>query len=231
MSTPENAIILALPRTDRLRLLALCEPVDLVLSERLVEAGQPLSQVLFPVNGFVSQVLEVPTHPGLEVGMVGREGLVGATLALGVAESPVRSVVQGAGSAWRMGSVHFAGELRASESLRQLVQRYLYVTLVQLATASACRRFHELGPRLARWLLMSQDRAHTDEFRVTHEFLGLMLGVRRVGVTVAAGELQAEGLIHYHRGHLSVRNRVGLEARACTCYAADQVVYRERMRR
>ncbi|MEY3252508.1 MAG: hypothetical protein RL227_1481 [Pseudomonadota bacterium] len=229
MTQAENALIRGLPAADRKRLLALCEPVELVLSERLVEAGAPLSQVLFPVDGFVSQVLEVPGHGGLEVGMVGREGVIGATLALGVTSSPVRSVVQGAGLAWRLGSVHFGRELQRSQTLRSTMHRYLYVTLEQLATASACRRFHALGPRLARWLLMSQDRAHADEFQVTHEFLGLMLGVRRVGVTVAAGELQASGLIHYHRGAMQVRDRVGLEAQSCSCYAADRAVYKLRM--
>lgn len=231
MTQAENALIRSLPRAERLQLLAHCEPVQLELSSVLVEAGVPLSQVLFPVDGFVSQVLQMPGHSGLEVGMVGREGMLGATLALGVAPSPVRSVVQGAGSAWRLGSVHFGRELKPGKALHRLVHRYLYVTLVQLATASACRRFHELSPRLARWLLMSHDRAHADEFQVTHEFLGLMLGVRRVGVTVAAGELQAEGLIHYHRGSMAVRDRAGLEARACSCYAADRLVYREHMHR
>ncbi len=229
MAAPQNDLIRALPRADRLRLLALCEPVHLVLSDVLVEAGRPLGQVLFPVNGFVSQVLEVPGHAGLEVGMVGREGVVGATLALDVGAAPVRSVVQGAGSAWRVGSGPFGRELQASAALRRTMHRYLYVTQVQLATASACRRFHALAPRLARWLLMSQDRAHHADFLVTHEFLGLMLGVRRVGVTVAAGELQAAGLIHYHRGSMQVRDRIGLEARACTCYAADRAVYRQHL--
>ncbi len=231
MSAAENQLIRALPRSDRQHLLALCEPVQLELSDLLVEAGTPLGQVLFPIDGFVSQLTAVPGHPALEVGMIGREGVVGATLALGVAAAPVRSIVQGAGSAWRMGSVHFGRELARSEPLRRAMQRYLYVTMVQLATASACRRFHELAPRLARWLLMSHDRAHAEEFHVTHEFLGLMLGVRRVGVTVAAGELQAEGLIHYHRGTLAVRDRAGLQARACSCYAADREVYRRHMAR
>ncbi len=229
MTQAENALIRSLPATDRKRLLALCEPVDLVLAERLVEAGAPMSQVLFPVDSFVSQVLEVPGHGGLEVGMVGREGVIGATLALGVSASPVRSVVQGGGLAWRLGSVHFGRELQRSPALLSTMHRYLYVTLEQLATASACRRFHALGPRLARWLLMSHDRAHADQFQVTHEFLGLMLGVRRVGVTVAAGGLQARGLIHYHRGTMQVCDRIGLEAQACSCYAADRAVYKLRM--
>jgi CRP-like cAMP-binding protein len=125
--------------------------------------------------------------------------------------------------------VHFGRELQRSPALLSTMHRYLYVTLEQLATASACRRFHALGPRLARWLLMSHDRAHADQFQVTHEFLGLMLGVRRVGVTVAAGGLQAHGLIHYHRGTVQVRDRIGLEAQACSCYAADRAVYKLRM--
>lgn len=231
VTTAQNELILALPRADRVRLLALCEPVHLVLSEVLVEAGQPLDRVLFPVDGFVSQVLEVPGHAGLEVGMVGREGVVGVTLALDVGAAPVRSVVQGAGSAWGVDRAAFGRELQASAALRRTMHRYLYVTLVQLGTASACRRFHALSPRLARWLLMSLDRAHQDDFLVTQEFLGLMLGVRRVGVTVAAGELQAAGLIHYHRGSMQVVDRLGLEARACSCYAADRAIHRRHLPR
>lgn len=229
MAHAENHLIERLAVGDRKRLLALCEPVQLVLSEVLFEVGEPTRHVLFPVDGFVSQVTVVPGHEGLEVGMVGREGMLGVQLALGVARSPVRAVVQGAGAAWRLGSVHFARELAASTALRQALNRYLYVTLVQLATASACRRFHGIEPRLARWLLMSQDRAHADSFRVTHESMALMLGVRRVGVTVAAGSLQLAGLIRYHRGELCVLDRKGLEARACTCYAADCSAYQSHM--
>ena len=105
------------------------------------------------------------------------------------------------------------------------MQRYLYVLMSQLASSAACLRFHLIGPRLARWLLMSQDRAHNDRFRVTQEFLAYMLGVRRVGITTAAGELQRYGVIEYRRGHLTVLDRKGLEAAACSCYAADQKVY------
>lgn len=229
MAHAENHLIQRLAGSERKRLLALCEPVQLVLSEVLCEAGAPTRHVLFPVDGFVSQVTVVPGHEGLEVGMVGREGMLGVQLALGVAPSPVRAVVQGAGAAWRLGSVHFARELAASAALRQALNRYLYVMLVQLATASACRRFHDIEPRLARWLLMSQDRAHADSFHVTHESMALMLGVRRVGVTVAAGSLQLAGLIRYHRGELNVLDRRGLEARACTCYAADLAAYQAHM--
>lgn len=226
MAQDQNALIESLPRADRLRLLSACDGVHLSLSQVLWDAGARQASVLFPVDGFVSQVVRLHGDVGVEVGMVGREGLVGATLALGVATAPVRSVVQGAGLAWRLDAHRFELELQASEALRGLVQRYLYVTLVQLGIASACRCFHSLSERLARWLLMSHDRARADEFRVTHEFMGLMLGVRREGVTVAAGELQAVGVIRYHRGALRVCDRRALESRACACYAADEDVYR-----
>jgi CRP-like cAMP-binding protein len=231
MAHAENHLIQQLASADRKRVLALCEPVQLVMSEVLCEAGAPTRHVLFPVDSFVSQVTVIPDHAGLEVGMVGREGMVGVQLALGVSPSPVRAVVQGAGRAWRLGSVHFMRELAANTALRQAMNRYLYVGLVQLATASACRRFHDIGPRLARWMLMSHDRAHADSFHVTHESMALMLGVRRVGVTVAAGSLQLAGLIRYHRGELTVLDRRGLEAHACSCYAADREVYQAHMAR
>lgn len=226
MAAIQNALIQALPDADRKRLLARCEPVSLVLSEVLYEPGAATQHVLFPVTAFVSLVAAVAGRAGIEVGMVGHEGLLGAQLALGVAVAPARVLVQGAGSALRLGSAAFLRELTRSAALRWRVQRYVYVVMVQLGTASVCRRFHGVGPRLARWLLMSHDRAQADRFHATHEFMALMLGVRRVGVTVAAGELQALGLIHYHRGELHVGDRAGLEARACSCYAADRLVYR-----
>jgi CRP-like cAMP-binding protein len=112
-----------------------------------------------------------------------------------------------------------------SAALQRLMARYLYVLMAQLATSAACLRFHLIGPRLARWLLMTHDRAHADTFHVTQEFLAYMLGVRRVGVTMAAGALQDRGLIEYHRGELTVLDRAGLEASACSCYAADRNCY------
>lgn len=225
LSRAGNQLVARLPLPDQLRLQALCEPVTLDLSAPMGEAGDPTVEVLFPAGGFVSLVTCVPGHEGLEVGMVGREGMLGVQLALGVAVTPMRVVVQGGGTAWRIGRAAFLQELDHSPALRQLLHRYVYVLLAQMATASACRRFHAIGPRLARWLLMSHDRAQTDHFHVTHEFLALMLGVRRVGVTVAAGLLQARGFIRYHRGELVVLDRPGLEHEACSCYEADNGVY------
>lgn len=227
MATVENHLIELLPRKDRLRLLAICEPVELVLAEVLCEPGKPTRHVYFPTEGFISLVATIDGSPGLEVGMVGREGMLGAQLALGVATAPLRALVQGPGPAWRIGTGPFRTELARSPALQGAMNRYLYVLMVQLAASAACRRFHLIGPRLARWLLMSQDRAHADNFRVTHEFLAYMLGVRRVGITNAASALQRSGLIEYSRGDLTVLDRRGLEAAACGCYAADEDVYDE----
>ena len=225
MRTNQNRLIERLPRKERLQLLAICEPVQLVLGSVICEPGSATRHVYFPVDSFISLLTQVDGKPALEVGMVGREGMLGAELALGIATSPLHALVQGEGAAWRITSAAFRRELAGSVALQRVMHRYLYVLMSQLASSAACLRFHLIGPRLARWLLMSQDRAHNDRFRVTQEFLAYMLGVRRVGITTAAGELQRNGLIEYRRGHLTVLDRKGLEAAACSCYAADQKVY------
>lgn len=227
MSTAENHLIELLPRATRQRLLAVCEPVQLALSDVVYESGARTRHAYFPVDGFMSLVARVDSHPGLEVGMVGREGMLGAHLALGVAATPLHAVVQGPGSAWRVTSADFRRELARSPPLKRAMERYIHVLMSQLATSAACLRFHLIGPRLARWLLMSQDRAHADRFSMTHEFLAYMLGVRRVGITAAAGALQHGGLISYRRGALTVLDRPGLETMACACYAADRKTYRD----
>jgi len=221
----DNHLIESLPRADRVRLLAICQPTQLVLSEVLCEPGKATRHVYFPTDGFISLITAVDGHPGLEVGMVGREGMVGAELALGVVTTPLRALVQGSGATWRIGTGPFRAELARSAALRLSMNRYLYVLMAQLATSAACLRFHLIGPRLARWLLMTQDRAHADTFHVTQEFLAYMLGVRRVGVTAAASALQRDGLIQYTRGELTVRDRSGLEAAACSCYETDKKSY------
>lgn len=197
----------------------------LVLGEVLHEPGKPTRYVYFPIDSFISLVASIDGKPALEVGMVGREGMLGAQLVLGVPTMPLHALVQGAGASWRVGAAAFRRELARSAALRRLLGRYLYVLMAQMAASATCLRFHSIGPRLARWLLMSQDRAHADRFHVTHEFLAYMLGVRRVGITAAAGALQRGGLIQYHRGEVTVLDRGGLEAAACGCYATDRRAY------
>lgn len=227
LSTAQNHLIELLPRKARSRLLGICEPVELVMAQVLSEVGIPTRYVYFPTQGFISLVTPINGTPMLEVGMVGREGMLGTQLALGVKAAPLHALVQGPGAAWRIGAVAFRRELAHSSALQRGLNRYVYVMMMQLASAASCLRFHQIGPRLARWLLMTQDRAHSNSFRITHEFLAYMLGVRRVGVTTAASELQRGGLIKYHRGEIQVLNRRGLEAAACSCYAADRDAYKK----
>jgi len=229
--SPGNRLIELLPKKDKLRFIAACERVDLPLAQVLSDAGKPTKYVYFPTHGFISLIAVVKGSPsgspGVEVGMVGREGMLGVQLAMGVSKAPLHALVQGAGTAWRMSTKAFNAELAASPALQSNMQRYLYVLMAQLSESTACVRFHQVGPRLARWLLMSQDRSNTSSFALTQEFLAYMLGVRRVGVTEAAGALQKNGLISYSRGKLTVLNRKGLEQAACSCYAADQKTYKD----
>jgi CRP-like cAMP-binding protein len=153
--------------------------------------------------------------------------MLGAEILLGIGHSPFDAVVQGQGEVLRIDVHRLRTELECSLPLRRTLSRYLHVRMLQLARASGCHRFHAVAPRLARWLLMSQDRAHGNRFEMTHEFLASMLGVRRSGVTLAAGVLQRGGLIRYTRGELTVLDRQGMETAACSCYAADQLTYQE----
>jgi CRP-like cAMP-binding protein len=225
LKTSHNQLIAALPAKARASLLASAEDVRLELSGVLCEAGGRMKYVYFPEDSFISLVAVAQDGPGIEVGMIGDEGMLGASLALDVTTNPLRAVVQGAGPAWRMDARAFGRELDLSKPLRRAVHRYLYVLMAQHAGSAVCLRFHLVGPRLARWLLMSQDRAHSSRFSITHEFLAYMLGVRRVGITNAASLLQRAGLIEYHRGEIHVLDRRGLERAACECYGADRKAY------
>ena len=228
-STPSvpagNRLLAGLPHKERQHFLTRCERVVLEFSEVLAEPGEVIRYVYFPTESFISLIARINQHASLEVGLVGDEGMLGASLVLDVDVSPLHALVQGAGLALRMAVGPFRHELDRSPALQQILKRYLYVELGQLAQTAACNRFHVVEGRLARWLLMTQDRAHADAFHITHEFLATMLGVRRVGVTKAASALQHYKLISYHRGEISILDRSGLEAVSCSCYAADKATY------
>ena len=226
MPAKQNGLIVLLPLTERKRLMVQCEPVLLELNEVICEPGDTLQFVHFPVDAFISLLGVEGEHAVLEVGMIGREGMLGLHRVLGVAQAPLRALVQGAGLSLRITSVALRVEIERSATLHAVLLRYTHVCMQQLTSSALCMRFHQVQPRLARWLLMTQDRAHSDRFQVTQEFLSSMLGVRRVGVTAAALALQRLGLIAYQRGGMHVLNRLGLEAAACSCYSNDLRAYR-----
>jgi hypothetical protein len=183
--------------------------------------------VYFPVDSYVSQLIPVEAHENLEVDIVGNEGMLGSPLVLGVKFSPLQSLVQGPGLAQRIETAAFLHSLERIPSLRRQLNRYIFVSLSQFAQTAACNSFHALEARLARWLLLTLDRTVGDTFHLTHKFLAQMLGVRRVGVTNAAGQLQKRQLISYHRGGIMVLDRAGLEAASCECYQRATDTYRQ----
>jgi CRP-like cAMP-binding protein len=214
---PANGLLAALPRQHYQRLLAELDLVPLASGEVLYQPGERMRYVYFP-NDAVVALLVVMDEKSLQVGLVGREGMVGVPLALGAEKASVRAVVQGSGSALRMKAAGLAAELGRCAPLQRELQRYAHAKLVQARHTAGCGRFHEIEARLACWLLMTHDRVRADRLQLTHEFLADMLGVRRVGVTNAATALQRRGLIEYRRGEIRVLERKGLEAAACRCY-------------
>jgi CRP-like cAMP-binding protein len=220
-----NRLIVNLPSKDRKRLLERCDEVRLHFADVISNPGERFRHVYFPESGLVSLLLPISGRANFEVDLIGDEGMLGASVALGVDISPLLASVQGPGIALRMSAAAFRGALGVSPSLRRTIGRYIYIRMAQLAQGAACTRFHLLDARLARWLLMTHDRAHGDEFHLTHELLAGMLGVRRVGITNAAGSLQKRRLVRYTRGTITILDRPGLEAAACECYQATRSTY------
>ena len=220
-----NDILEAFPSQERERFLLGCDPVELRCADILAEPGERIRHVYFPTGSIIAQITPIDRHAGLGVGMVGNEGMVGIPLILGASTSLLPAVVQSAGPTLRMTAVLFRRELQGSPVLQSLLNRYLYVVMTQLARTAACSHFHVVEARLARWLLMTQDRSHSNQFHVTHKFLAGMLGARRVGVTTAALALQNRGLIRYCRGDVTVLDRAGLEDASCACYEVDKADY------
>lgn len=228
-ATTGNTLLANLPVKDQQRFATACQMVDLPFGEVLAEPGERIRHLYFPIESFISLTTPADTGTTLEVGLVGSEGMLGVSLILGVDVAPLHALVQGAGPALRINTAPFRREFAESRALRRMLKRYLYVLIGQIAQTAACTHFHLVEARLARWLLMTHDRAHSDRFHVTQEFLAFMLGVRRVGITKAAGALQSRKLISYRRGDITILDRKGLEAASCDCYAVDRATYMQIM--
>jgi CRP-like cAMP-binding protein len=213
-----NRLLAALPAKEYERLLAGFEQVKLTYGEVLYESGEQMQHVYFPSDCVVSLLTVVEGHRALEVGLVGREGMIGSRLALSITTASVRALVQGTGTAVRIKSDCFLQELQRSPMLQRALLHFTDALMMQVTRTAACNRFHGVEARLARWLLMTRERLPSSEFYLTQEFLADMLGVRRAGVTNAACVLQRQKLIRYRRGTITILDQHGLEAAACSCY-------------
>jgi len=220
-----NRILGALSRKEYQKLLAILEPVKLPFGEILYEAHAPIRHVYFPDDCFVSMLTTVDTGRAAEVGLIGYEGMIGVPMALGVAVSPFRAVVQGGGTAMRLKTEDFRRSFSKSVALKKEVFLFTHLLMIQIAQTAACNRFHVVTQRMARWMLMTRDRVNSNEFRITQEFLALMLGVRRVGVSAAMSALRERELIVYRRGTIIILDHEGLVAVACGCYKTVKDIY------
>jgi CRP-like cAMP-binding protein len=221
-----NRLLAGLPVRARNEVIKKCEAVELTFGELLCEPASTIRYAYFPADGFISLTAHVDGHTRLEVGLIGNEGMFSPASMLGLHLSPLRAVVQGSGGALRMKTADLRRAADDCAPLRDTLSRYLCVVVAELAQNAACNRFHLVEARLARWLLMTHDRAHTDELALTHGLLATMLGVRRSGISVAAAALQAGKSIRYNRGEITILDRNLLEAASCDCYGAVNETYR-----
>ncbi len=215
---PRNRLLAALPPEELERLRPRLRAVELPFDHTLYPADGEIDAVLFPEGGMCSLLATLEGGEQVEVGIVGREGLIGLPLVFGDDRSLVEARVQMEGTALRLGAAALRAAMAESAALRGLLHRYALAFQAQVTMTAACNARHAIEQRLARWLLIAHDRAGADEFPMTHEFMAMMLGVRRPGVSLAAGVLQKAGLIHYVRGRMAVTDRPGLEAASCECY-------------
>ncbi len=213
-----NQLLAALPAKELQGLRRHLEEVPLVFEEVIYKPNVLITDVYFPNSGIVSLLAGINERSTLEVGMVGKEGMVGLSVFMGVDSSINHAVVQGVGSAMKMKAMTLRRQCNKGGMLPRILKRYSHSLLTQITQAAVCNQFHSIDSRLSRWLLVTHDRMGADEFQLTQEFLSNMLGVRREAVSKAAGDLQKQGLISYQRGRLKVLDRQGLEAASCTCY-------------
>lgn len=226
----QNRLLARLSAPELRRWRTRGETVRLAFGQVLYQSGELKPYVYFPLDSYISQISSLAGEPCLEVARTGPEGMVGASLLFGVQVAPLYTEVQGGGTAFRLDALRFAREAARSSELRQVMNRYLYVRMSQLSQMPACTRFHLLEARLARWLLMTRDCARSERFRVTQSHMALMLGVRRVGITSAAGMLQKRNLIRYRRGDMTILDARALEASSCECYATARQTYARYLR-
>ena len=220
----QNRLLAALPADEWMRLESQLKPVPMPLGSAVYESGAQLDHVYFPTTSIVSLLYVLADGASAEIAVVGFEGLVGVALFMGGETTPSRAVVQSAGWAYRLRGQALKDEFTRGGVMQHLLLRYTQTLLTQMAQTAVCNRHHSIDQQLCRWLLLSLDRLASKDLTMTQELIANMLGVRREGVTEAAGKLQAAGLIQYNRGRISVTDRAGLEARCCECYA---VVKRE----
>ncbi|MCA1850180.1 MAG: Crp/Fnr family transcriptional regulator [Acidobacteria bacterium] len=213
-----NQLLAALPARERKRLLPILEPVPLTVGDVLYNPDDAIRHVYFPNRGVVSIINTLGSHLSIEVGMVGREGMVGIPVFLGVSAAINQAVVQVPGDAVRMSARAFKEEAKRDGPFHDLLHLYTHALLTQMSLSIACNRFHNVEKRFARWLLVIHDRVDSDEFVLTQEYIARMLGAHRPHVTTAARTLQGAGLISYNRGKLAILNRRGLEKASCACY-------------
>jgi CRP-like cAMP-binding protein len=214
----QNRLLSALPQAEFERLHAHMDDEVFGVRDVVYRANGPIRHVYFPRSGMLSMVLVLKDGATSEAGVAGNEGMVGVPVFLGASKSPTQVICQHPCEAWRLPAEAFRDEVRRDGALRKIVQRYTLATLNQLGQTAACNNHHSVHKKLARWLLMTHDRAGADEFPITQEFLAMMVGSHRPSVTVTARMLQQEGLIRYSRGQIAVLDRPGLEAAACECY-------------
>jgi CRP-like cAMP-binding protein len=213
-----NRILRELPAEEYERLSPHLEPVALAVGDVLYYPQDPVTHVYFPNRGSISVISTFTDGGGVEVGVVGNEGVFGVNVVLGSMSVPLEAIAQVPGDGLRVPAEVLKQEFKTGGLLHDLLLRYTQAFIIQIAQTAACNRSHPIGGRLARWLLMSHDRAMSDELHLTQEFISLMLGTRRAGITEAAGKLQNEGMIKYRRGHITVVNREKLETASCECY-------------
>ena len=221
----QNRLLAALPEPEWLRWQPLLERVDLPLGHVMYESGRTLGHVYFPTTAIVSMLYVMEDGASAEIAVVGHEGLVGISLFMGGESTPSRAVVQSAGEGWRLRAPAVKNEFERAGPVMHLLLRYTQALITQMSQTAVCNRHHSLDQQLCRWLLLSLDRLTGNELVMTQELIANMLGVRREGVTEAALRLQQQGLISYARGHITVLDRPGLEARTCECYAVVKKEY------